>query len=642
MTPVEWDDFLASHPGERRNPKSVADLHGAIAAWSEAVDLLGDAPLFPVRTFADTVALYAADLHDDPSWSSLVIRLDSNVADAAGRHAAAALARSRSLTLQTAGRPFAALSELHQARVALVRGDSRDEGAEALLDAADLYRQLGLLYAAKYYALAAGAVSSMEDEQQHPYIAASLVLAAQCDFVAGNWFSFMAELAQACTNHLELREAAHEFREWPDFVRLLQSVAMVASAVKQAANTTLSRWFQSRLSAAGIDPAALTETDVQGTHSDEDGRDVISFVRSQLGQAPFADTGSNRVIRFVVRGVRWRIRSRNTFDDVRAAERLAAAVQTIVAALGDEDLVLAETTIEVHVKTAPPRQGAKTVKQTPKWAGYSSDGAHRWKVILTRDLGPHSVEFVAATGEVVGVTTTLLRSVSLLPDQAFASALDRVGGESLVNAVFPHIRYDRAYAVLPREEFAERDRRLLQPLSSEGFGEVLTSEHLAPLRTPGPVLRGETPTERAANRYPVYAQILRITVPRLSADGRIRGIIERLRGEGWKDWHILMAISNLVINFRLMQSGEDFQDPAVRDRIVRWAPEEPSDVQVDPSLITTESLWEHLMASVRATADAYGLEPGPLTPAEVLNVLATRYSYWIDDADHEDPFRIDD
>jgi hypothetical protein len=45
---------------------------------------------------------------------------------------------------------------------------------------------------------------------------------------------------------------------------------------------------------------------------------------------------------------------------------------------------------------------------------------------------------------------------------------------------------------------------------------------------------------------------------------------------------------------------------------------------------------------VRATADAYGLEPGPLTPAEVLNVLATRYSYWIDDADHEDPFRIDD
>lgn len=108
---------------------------------------------------------------------------------------------------------------------------------------------------------------------------------------------------------------------------------------------------------------------------------------------------------------------------------------------------------------------------------------------------------------------------------------------------------------IPSEDFAGADRRRLKQDGPEGYGEVMLSEDLAPFQTPGPAFRGETPAER----YEAYAKTLRITVPRLARDHPVQDVILKLGAEGWKDWHLLMAISNLVINFRLERNGEDIK-----------------------------------------------------------------------------------
>jgi hypothetical protein len=252
------------------------------------------------------------------------------------------------------------------------------------------------------------------------------------------------------------------------------------------------------------------------------------------------------------------------------------------------------------------------------------------------------VDFREATNEVVGVATVILLSASLLPDDSITSVLERVGKEgTLTLAVFPHIRYDRAYAVLSPDDFAEQSRQGLSPIAPEGFGEILTAEYLAPMRVPGPVFRGETPAERVPGRYGAFARTLRLTVPLLAREDSVQQAISQLRSEGWKDWHLLMAISNLVVNFRLAKSGDDFTDPAVRERILRVEPEDPSEAQIDPTMVTIDALRMNLLISAAATADAYGLQPrGILSPEEIQHVLATRYSYWEDDAPHDDPFPV--
>ncbi|MGC4829850.1 hypothetical protein [Micromonospora arida] len=615
----------------------VSDPQGTVAAWYEAVRLLDSAPLFPVQWFAENVALYSAALHDEPNWSSLVSQLDQFVAVSAGRQAAARVARSRSLSLIAAGKPFAALHELHSAREALVAGDTHYEGADALLDAAEVYLELGLLYAAKHYALAAGAVISMGKETHHPLVVSSLILSARCDFLAGNWFSLMAMLPQVLDAHTNLRHAPDDPRNWDDFLALVGCLRMVKDFVDRSADASLKRWMNSKLKTIG-----LNRDDEELPIPDVSREDIAVSLPSELGQPGFADTGNNREIRFEARGLRWRVRSRNTYDDVRAAERFAAATQIVIAALGDEDLVLIEATVEVRIKTILPRQGGEVAKRPPKSTGRASDGAHRYEVVLTRDTGPHSLAYLPAAGEVAGAATSVFLSMSLLPPGPIESILNKVGDKgALLLAVFPHIRYDRAYAVLPKEDFAEAERRALGPAGPPSFGETLMSEHLGRLDGPGPVFRGETPAERAHGRYPIYEQILRITLPRLAQERRIRSVISELRNEGWKDWHILMAISNLVLNSRLRSSREDFDDPAVRARISRFEPEQPSDEQIDLASVTVDSLRSHLMVSVGATADAYGLTPAPtMSPEEILGVLASRYSYWTDDAPHEDPFQI--
>ena len=387
MQEEELEKLLSHLPAKRWDLLDMVDADGAITAWSDAARKLKDTRLFPVQAFAEIVALYAAYLMHDPGWPGLVAQLDSHVATAAGRQAAARLARSRSASLLAAGMPFAALNELHRARASLVAGDTRYEGAEALLDAADVYRDLGLLYAAKHYALAAGAVSAQENEQDSPIVATSLILAAHCDFLACNWFSLMTWLPSALEAHMDLREAANELGRWDDLAQLLSCVGVVAKFVHQLNDSALTGWLDRKLAAVGVDLAELSSVDLTSLPAEDSHNEISNFATSQLGQGPFADAGPTRVIRFAIRGLRWRIRARNTFDEVRAAERLAAAVQIIMAALADDDLVLVEATIEVKVRTSRPLKGGSTANRPPKPTGHASDGAHRWEVHLPATSG---------------------------------------------------------------------------------------------------------------------------------------------------------------------------------------------------------------------------------------------------------------
>ncbi|TDO58237.1 hypothetical protein EV651_110273 [Kribbella sp. VKM Ac-2571] len=637
MSSTEWDELLARQITEPRFILPVHDPGGALDAWSEAVRLADQAPRFPVESFAMTVAWHAASVEEDPRWPTVRTQLDSMVAAAAGNLAVAELARTRSSSLLTRRKPFAALAELHEARSAMLSGRDHRAGAQAMLDAAAIYQELGLLYAAKYYALAAGAVAAMEREEPEPLVVDSLLLAARCDFLAGNWLSFIAILPLAADAHTDLRIAADEPILWDDTVEIARSLATVAAVVDEAGDPDLTQWIYERLPVDQGDEAHLDFSQLATAIPDGG---LIDRVASELGQAPFADGGRHRLMTFTTREVQWRIRTRNTYDDVRAAERLAAVIQIIVAALGEDDLVLATVTMDVDVRTERPAPATQQgLGRHLKDRGRAEDGALLWRATLTRDLGPHSVEFKAAIAEVTSVAGALCVTASLLPQASIEDILSRIGAEgALARAVMPHIRYDRAYAVLPRDSFAAAKRRSTTPLATTGFGDVLTSTYLSPRITRGPVFTDESPEERTARRYPLLTRSLEVTLPRLLEDGRIREVAAELRDDGWKDWHVLMALFSQVLNYRLAKRGQDGNDPALMERIARWEPEDPADLQIDVSAVTAQSLRDHLTVSYFATANGYGLDPGGLRAHEVLGVLETRYDYWTLDADHEDPF----
>lgn len=66
--------------------------------------------------------------------------------------------------------------------------------------------------------------------------------------------------------------------------------------------------------------------------------------------------------------------------------------------------------------------------------------------------------------------------------------------------------------------------------------------------------------EDIASRYErVFARLPR-TLPRLRQDVIFGNLVRRLRGDGWRDWHIVQAVMNGVINWHLARMGHD-RDP---------------------------------------------------------------------------------
>lgn len=81
------------------------------------------------------------------------------------------------------------------------------------------------------------------------------------------------------------------------------------------------------------------------------------------------------------------------------------------------------------------------------------------------------------------------------------------------------------------------------------------------------------------NRYRNTTKMFPITLRQLSNNADFRKVISKLRGAGWKDWHILLAVTNVRLNSLVdtrdprykelmraaMKRGETTEDPVAPD-----------------------------------------------------------------------------
>lgn len=606
----------------------LRDPTGAIAAWQQLLDEFPGASTFPLLSLAHLMPLWTASLVDEPGWRRLTASIDAATERLSGAEAAANRALERADGLRAANMPLSALKELHQARTRLLTGDNVEMSAQALLDAAHDYIQLGLGYAAKHHALAAGAfVGGSNRPELEPMAVDGLILAAQCDFLCGNWLSFLALLGLATSAHLELRENSSDLEEWNDLVMLVHNAFVVNRAGEVSADPAVRAAVAKGMAGAGL-PTKEPEGGSgfwPGKGMDE--TQLRSLTEREIGQPLFADGGPKRVLTFAARGVRWRLSCENTYDEVRAAERLAAALQVLIAAIDDEDPIYVPTVLDVIVNTA-----ADASIHEPR---LRQEGRRRWLVTLHRDAGPYSIDFAAAHNETLMAAVALLECVWAAPLDRLMHALGNAG-QGLSLALVPNIRYDRAYAVISEETFDSGTRRALPQRSDDMFGEPLSAEDLPPRTDPGPGYSKEQGRERAAGRYAVYSISLRRTIPLLAADSGFQELLTLLRAQGWLDWHVLQAVGNLVTNRRLPEDAH-LQDPAELAAQARRP--ESDDIDLLPVAdFDAQSLEFYLRASFAATAVTWELNVRDANPEEVEWLLARRYNYWTDDAPHDDPF----
>ncbi|MFD5858714.1 hypothetical protein [Streptomyces chartreusis] len=617
--PLDQDQFM------------VVDLPAAMEQLQQLCDLLPEAQTFPVTSTADAFDMTAPLLAAHEAYPRVRQTLDDAVERTEGGLARARKSRTRALQFLRAERPLEALGEVHTMKVSTWFGDTLPGALQALLLASRLYSYLHLPLAAKQCALAVcTAAGSSQDPTLAPYIAQGLLRAADCDYQAGNLLTSAALSEYAIQAQGRYVDDPWNEERHTDFHALVTDSSMAMLAARQIrphlvqaltdvhARTGLDRLIQDQLEGADLPERSASEW-------------MQMAERSGCGQL-FADVGPRRTYHWAAAGTTWQVECDNTRQAVLACERFAAAAQILIAELAPLDPVLQPAHIHVDVELDA---GAGEPRQLP------DNHVSRWQVSLapwSEAVDAHETEYFA---DLAVPLIAILLTESLLPQEQFMQKVHTAFEQGLNHKLIAGRAYDDLADILPDDHY----HRLADfpPAPSEVASSFRTAAHpaLAMPRTPGPGYAEDTATQAVQRRYEALP-VVRCTMRRLAATRSFRNTAVALRNEGWRDWHILTAVTNIVINHRLSQEMPEAFETTPQEILRRAASLQRPEAQDDPSLtddaFTPDDLKQALAISTLSTVQVLGLELHRQTPnfPALFELLGARYAYWSIDAPHED------
>ncbi len=146
------------------------------------------------------------------------------------------------------------------------------------------------------------------------------------------------------------------------------------------------------------------------------------------------------------------------------------------------------------------------------------------------------------------------------------------------------------------------------------------------------------------SRYRKCIPPIRLTLKRIVPTKEFQLLKENLRKLNWKDWHILMAIDNLVLNYRFNKLNLIQQFPSMEQfaREFLNKEEDEEDLVVPLEEFTEEKMEIALEFSMLATLKLFGfsLEGKSINGDELKSFLAEKFNYWNDDVEHNPIFDL--
>ena len=613
----------------------LIDPSRTLSAWTELTENLKETPLFPITNMADILQLFFPLWSNNVEWRNLLDMVDEAVGERSGKHVVAARVRDRAVKLIEAGRLHDALEEFHKVKIDWWSGETLRGSLLAMIFIADIYFRMRLPQASKSYALAAACISySSADEEFADLIPAGLLMAARAEFIAGAWCSSTEFYELGLLTQHEFVGSGADLDENTAVKDAFLQLGYVNACARIIDPDLADSIFAttSRVGAEEIAEMALGLLDAKGKGYWE------SFGGDGLVARPFADLGDTRYIRFSALGTEWTVVAANDIDSVRKAERFAAAAQVILAALAQDDLCLVQTRIVVRIENGRRIQTADAVpiKSIP-----SNDG-QEWVVRLTPVEPSQGVNFNEINVELMAMLQFILRETSLLPETDFSAILKKAFEKGLPNKLSPGVPYDQLAATFA----APPERGIRGSLYSAPWdcndGPFEVCDELRWQDGPGPTYSRDTAKHLLESRYETLANGLQITVEGLASSEEFRHTVRALRKNGWLDWHILAAIANIVMNYRVHSAGLDWRSVETQEQMTQAmsSSESATAEPVPVSLFTPDTINAHRRLSMMSLLKIWGLECRQETPdvPAIERLLEARYGYWVDDVPHVDPF----
>lgn len=609
--------------------------------WFKTVAAAAKAPLFSIDAFADLLTVMVPFLGEDPRFQEVSQRVDALLAKRAMGYVIAEKARDRAIALMEAGKTIAAIEQLHQAKLNWFTGDAIEETVLTMLALSDAYLKLGLVWAAKYHALAAAfVVITSNSEGIKRRLVDALGQVGVCQYVGGEWLSFSEFFPIFFVAHYRHQSDPDD---WGNHIGMQQAVLhfLVAKSFGKPLGGK---------SLVGLIEAPFRKMDAPQDLKDEvlnaslplekyeamEPSEIMKLAAAEFWGAPFSDSGPKRAYRWRALGIDWIATCKNLKHVVPYAEEFIAILQITLADLSRVDLCLLPTTVALEISV----ENIDVVG----FEDVPANSVASFKVNLrgTREKGELEVD--KAQGEVVGIAASVLIACSCLPEKEVHAVIKSALSKNLANKAFlarPYFELWQEFSVA--DDFDERRSEDLNNPELPPF-ELRESAELHWISTPGIGYSKKKATEFLENRYRRGLMPIRKTLAKLNASDRFKKWVRALRSEGYLDWQILLRVGNAVINHwansqgiqaNLEKTQELFLSRLNRD-------EEDDDLQFPEEFLYSEHAEMAKSTMLASNAKVWGLVVRRQTPDFVAlkKLLDVRYFQSTDDVAHAEIFDV--
>jgi hypothetical protein len=333
-------------------------------------------------------------------------------------------------------------------------------------------------------------------------------------------------------------------------------------------------------------------------------------------------------------GITWRVRWMNVDSISRAAEQFIAVLQIAMTDFAEHDLYLLRTAVEIEVRTGD-------IDQPQAFPLQSNDG-RKWQVILPDHAFGDRGAMFERTLDIFGSVTAILREASLLSTEDFLDIVSVVVQRGIASKLLVARSYERL-----SEEFSDDADELLADHILGSLFHAPRSEalpvhpELAWIDKLIPSYSSEEAADAARSRYVHAQEMLPLTFARLSKSAEFLAVAAALRQDGWRDWHIVLAVANQTWNYRIAQTiGPLGLLDAENDEWRRYAFQRESEKSLEVPLeqYSEEHLRVALTMTMISTLFSMGLECHQRTPdlPAIEEFLTFRCNYWANDIEHDD------
>lgn len=525
------------------------NLDKTFGYWNELVDLVEQAPLFPLEHFSDTLSVLTPLIGTDPRFLEITNKVDQLLSKRAGGFAAAEKCRDRAVAFHNNGQNLLAIDHLHRAKINWFSAETLRGTIVASRFIAESYSELGLMYAAKYYLLSASFLAfHSKDDDVRDHISKSFFQTAEICYKSGEWLTFFSLMELALLSHHHYDPQPLDIVEHENLMRVFFCGTIIRT-LSQRFWPTVSEHIEEKFTNWPLDDETRDELTKLIDDQDENSywkqtplEDIWLEVEKNLSGKPFNDVGKQRTINWKALGIEWEVCFSSSYELTRVTEEFIAVLQIALADFAKDDFQL----LPVKVKINASLSENDTIKVTEKFDHEQLE----WDIELPqfKDDVPQAMD--DRTRSVLGYAISALGYCTTLKQEEYQAKIEQSLDNGLLSKTFFARPYPEIYKeIIPPDMFDEEAKNALEYIEDDRPYDFHEHLELSWCDNYGLFYNDADASLHAQNRYNRLSKLMGVVWPKIHENKKYKVYFKALSEKGYKDWHITLIVCNAVANY---------------------------------------------------------------------------------------------